>query len=183
MIRLLQKISKKRRVIKKEKEQAFQLMRDEALNNGLLNSERKPGDVEEEKHPYKVVYYEDGGTKGMSRVPVYRKAGRKPREGMILKVTEYSRLSEKAYMFRKDEILRVGSKYGKTGILAGNPGVSDIYFEIIPRNNEFYIKSGGNAGVKLSRGKRSMMLDDRWIALCENDCIAVTDKVYEVSFV
>lgn len=196
VVRMVTARARRQKEIKKEKEQADRLRRDEALNEEILNPERRPGDVVEQKHPYKVEYSEKGldtarsaaagdpegagmaGRRAGTAAPAHRQTA-----GARLKVTEYSGLSRRSYMYRNDETMRVGSMYGKTGILAGDSGDSILYFEIYPKNNLFYIRSAGGAKTMISRGKNRREVGSTGLLLYENDRITVMDRVYDISFV
>lgn len=195
VVRMVTARARRQKEIKKEKEQADRLRRDEALNEEILNPDRRPGDVVEQKHPYKVEYSEKGLDTARSAAAGYPEGaglsgrrsaaapGRRQTAGARLKVTEYSGLSRRSYMYRNDETMRVGSMYGKTGILAGDPGDSILYFEIYPKNNLFYIRSAGGAKTMISRGKDRREVGSTGLLLYENDRISVMDRVYDISFV
>lgn len=193
-VKLLLRRRRESKEIRKEREQAEKLMRDEALNNEILNPDRRPGDVSEQKHPYKVEYsdnhlrekdmrrkaFQGGHAAGGARVSGRNSGG--PGSGTCLKVTESSSLSRSSYMFRNDERMRVGSQYGKTGILAGDSGDSLLYFEIIFQNDHYYLISNGAARVTVTRGGSRKELGREKLVLCDNDRVIVDDKVYEIHF-
>lgn len=192
IVRILLRRRKEKKAFLKEREQANRLQRDEALNNEILNPERRPGDVTEQKHAYKVEYSEKsymggGGVPGRNNSggvisgPSFA-ADKKSAEGAWLKITEYTSLSKRSYMFRNNETVRVGSQYGNTSILSGHSEDSILYFEIIPSNNNFYIRSSCAESVMISRGESVREIGSRGVVLCDGDRITVCGKVYEISF-
>ena len=193
IIRFLIYRSRKRKERLKEQEQANQLQREESLNNEILNPNRRPGDVKEQKHAYRVEYSEKGRMSGAQNRNPSRgrssggifpggKKDKKYAEGTLLKITEYSSFSKSSYMFKEGEIMRVGNQYGNTCILAGDPGESVLYFEIIPHDNNYYVKSSGAEKVLVSRRDKKVELSEYAIELREGDQISVSDKTYEVGF-
>lgn len=206
LIRLLLHRRKVNKQLRKEKELADRLMQDEALNNEILNPERKEGDVEEKKYPYKVDYAEKGRTRRDGQAgppsdmagqapgfpPEGRPAGRrkplfagqemKP-PGSFLKVEEHSGYSVKSYMYRQQEIMRVGSRYGKTDIIAGDIGDCRLYFEIYYQDGQFCVQSFGNGDVTIQRGRLRTSLGASALILQSGDHIRAGDKIYVVSFV
>lgn len=191
VIKMLLRQRSRRKAFLKEQAQANQLLRDEALNNEILNPERRPGDVVEQKHAYKVEFAEKpGNLPGGSRSGSGAAGGLFSAEkrdagsaaGALLKITEYSSLSKRSYMFKNNETVRIGNQYGNTTILAGNPGDSILYFEILPFQNHFYIRSGGSEKVVVTRKGSRRVLGDRELLLCEGDRVSVGGKAYEISF-
>lgn len=193
IIRLLIRRRNEKKAYLKEQEQANQLQRNEALNNEILNPDRRPGDVREQKHAYRVEYSENGrasggrggrssGGRASGGIFPGVKKSRGPAEGSLLKVTEYSSFSKSSYMFKDGEIMRVGNQYGNTCILAGDPADSDLYFEIIPHNNQFYVKYGGSGKVSVSRKGSGIELGTAPVELREGDRISVNDRIYEIGF-
>lgn len=195
LIRLAIRRRNEKKAFLKEQEQANRLLRDEALNNEILNPERRPGDVTEQKHAYKVEYSEkshvsgDGaprgslsgrGAAGYSFGP--GKTDRDSADGAWLKITEYSSLSKRSYMFKNNETVRVGSQYGNTTILGDDSADTILYFEIIPFNNQFYIRSSMAERVMISRRDSQRELGNKEIVLCDGDRVSVGGKVYEISF-
>lgn len=193
-IRLILHRRKRKKEIQKEKEQAEKLMRDEALNAEILNPDRRPGDVSEQKHPYRVEYSEHNSSgQDMRRKsphrrnlsgggPVFGRDQKVYKDGPRLRVTECSSLSKRSYMFKRDEIMRVGNQYGKTGILAGDSDDSIPFFEIYSRNNCFYLNSSGETEIVISRGGNRKRITKSEIVLYDDDRIAVQDKIYEIRF-
>lgn len=189
------RMRKKKKALLKEQEQAELLERNEALNNEILNPERRPGDVSEQKHAYKVEYAEKSGGTGKGLPKGNRSAagsaghvlspGKKnsaSADGAWLKITEQTSLSKRSYMFRNNETVRVGDQYGNTSILSGDSGESILYFEIIPVKNHYYIRSACAERVLISRSGSSRELGNKDIALCDGDRVTVCGKVYEISF-
>ena len=258
LIRLVRYYLHRRKMNKKlreEKALAARLMQDEALNDEILNPDRREGDVEEKKYPYKVSYAENGRARrsGQGRTfpetaetgedvlfsrgkisreenfsgnnysggnysenpfpeknlygrPFYGKAspdeplpeesgrdvpgrgtqgGRHGHEytGVFLKVEEHSGFSIKSYMYREQEVMRVGNRYGKTDIIAGDTAGCTLYFEISCRDGVFCVRSFGNAEVTIQRGKQRKSLGSAAVVLRSGDRIKVEDRVYVVSFV
>ena len=103
--------------------------------------------------------------------------------GVFLKVEEHSGFSVKSYMYRQQEVMRVGNRYGKTDIIAGDTGGCTLYFEIFCRDGVFCVHSFGNAGVTIQRGKQRKSLGAAAVVLRSDDRIKVEDRVYVVSFV
>lgn len=103
--------------------------------------------------------------------------------GVFLKVEEHSGFSVKSYMYRQQEIMRVGNRYGKTDIIAGDTGGCTLYFEIFCRDGVFCVHSFGNAEVTVQRGKQRKSLGSAAVVLRSDDRIKVEDRVYVVSFV
>lgn len=193
IIKLLIRRRNQRKAFLKEQAQASQLLRNEALNNEILNPERREGDVIEQKHAYKVEFAERPGSTGELKGSRSESGGggsffpggkRDPKSaaGALLKITEYTSLSKRSYMFNKNETVRVGNQYGNTTILAGTAGDSLLYFEIIPFQDYFYIRSGIAEKAVISRNGSSRVLGDREIVLCDGDRISVGGKSYEISF-
>lgn len=195
MIKMTIRRRKEKKAILKEQEQAALLERNEALNREILNPERRPGDVEEQKHAYKVEYADrsSGSRSGFSRgshsgagstgrIFASGKRDKTSAEGAWLKITEQTSLSKRSYMFRNNETVRVGDQYGNTSILSGNPGEGVLYFEIIPVNNHYYIRSDCAERVMISRMGSTREVGDKEIALCDGDRVSVCGKIYEISF-
>ena len=176
LIRMLIRRRNQRKAFLKEQEQANQLLRNEALNNEILNPERRPGDVTEQKHAYKVEFSEKsqggkaGSAKGLFAGGGRSGHGKKPGNsaaGALLKI---------------NETVRVGNQYGNTAILAGNPDDSVLYFEITPYKNQFYIRSACAEKVVISRSGSQRVLGEKNLVLCDGDRVSVGGKVYEISF-
>ena len=191
LIRMLIRRRNQRKAFLKEQEQANQLLRNEALNNEILNPARRPGDVTEQKHAYKVEFSEKsqggkaGSAKGLFAGGGRSGHGKKPGNsaaGALLKINEYSSLSKRSYMFKDNETVRVGNQYGNTAILAGNPDDSVLYFEITPYKNQFYIRSACAEKVVISRSGSQRVLGEKNLVLCDGDRVSVGGKVYEISF-
>lgn len=112
--------------------------------------------------------------------------GRRPDQesaGMFLKVEEHTGFSVKSYMYRQQEVMRVGNRYGKTDIIAGDTGGCTLYFEIYCRDAVFCVRSFGNAEVTIQRGRQRKSLGSAAVALRNDDRIKVEDRIYVVSFV
>lgn len=193
IIKLLMRRRSRRRAFLREQAQANQLLRNEALNKEILNPDRRPGDVIEQKHAYKVEFAEKPGGVGTSRGDLSGNGGAggiffpgkkdaRSAAGALLKITEYSSLSKRSYMFKNNETVRVGNQYGNTTILAADSGDSILYFEIVPFQESFYIRSGSAEKVVIARKGSRRVLGDREVLLCEGDRISVGGKVYEISF-
>lgn len=196
-VRFTMQVNSSRKQIRKEKELASKVRQNEALDNEILNPERRPGDVTENKHPYQVVYYEQKETvKGRKKILdqkntssrtlkkiISGKAEKILPPGTLLKITEYSGLSYKSYTYKSSEVVHVGSKYGKTGILAGDTTNYCLFFEIAFQEGRFFLRTFKNAQVIIEREGISKNVGEERIILKAGDRITVHDRFYEVGFI
>lgn len=150
-----------------------------------------------ERHIYERPAYEKFSHENNSRedpfheeagryVPGREAKGRRPDQGsggMFLKVEEHTGFSVKSYMYRQQEVMRVGNRFGKTDIIAGDTGGCTLYFEIYCRDAVFCVRSFGNAEVTIQRGRQRKSLGSAAVVLRNDDRIKVEDRIYVVSFV
>lgn len=171
---LLTKRAKNRKKLQKERQSAVQRLREDALDNLLLNPECSPGSSEAggTRRPFEVSYSVDGESGGT----------RAKQDGM-LKMTERTELSNRQYMFRRDERLFVGFQHGKTAILMGDAEAERLFCEIFFYQKENYIRNLSNEELVLKRKGKRVLVGKRGLKLRSGDCFIVGKNRYEIDLV
>ena len=171
---LLIKKSNNKKKLQKERQNAVQRLREDALDNLLLNPEGSPVSSETgtTRRPFEVSYSVDGESGG---------TGAK-QDGM-LKLTERTELSNRQYMFRRDERMFVGFQHGKTAILMGGAEAERLFCEIFFYQKDNYIRNLSNEELVLKRKGKRVLVGKRGLKLRSGDCFIVEKNRYVIDLV
>lgn len=175
------KKSIRRKQKNKELEQAAaDKLRDENLNNVILNSHAQSGILKEVYKPYDVDYSSPNSENGR------KKRKRKEQAGyhVMVQLVEKTELSTRKFMMNPAKKIRIGSSLQDNDITILADGISPYQCEIFSIRSKVYIKniSSENRTI-IKRKKEKAIVDDKGIRLLTNDTVILGSVLYEITIV
>ena len=173
LIKKLADRSKKKKEITRAAEDK---LRDENLNNAILNNRPGKGGVKEVYVPYDVDYGNLGGGKGGTQ---------KAKEGkshLMVQLVEQTKLSTRKFMLNPAKIIRIGSDLSANDITVFEQGISPFQCEIFSVGGKVYVRnlSDENTTV-LRRKKEQVIVDKKGLRLLSDDIILLGEVSYRIT--
>lgn len=164
----------RRRKQAREKEQhALRRMREEALDRALANpmGEEQGEAFEKLRRPFHVEY--SPGDQSA--------AGGTAEKGMY-QLTEITELSQRTYMFRRQEQTFIGEQFGAVTILPGTADAAQVWCEIFYYQKENYIKSTGRQEILLKRKGKQAIVNQSGLKLRSGDRFYTGKTSFQIEF-
>lgn len=163
---------KRRKKKKEEKQNAIRRMREEALDRALANpmEEKNAESFEKQRRPFRVEYEKEDSGRTVGKSQMYQ-------------LKEITELSQKNYMFRRQELAYIGNQFGLVTVLPKTAEPSQIYCQIFFYQGENYVKSTGGEPVSLKRGKKEVAVTQNGIKLRSKDQFTVGSTRYQIEFI
>ncbi|MCI9102655.1 MAG: hypothetical protein HFG47_05000 [Lachnospiraceae bacterium] len=164
----------KRKKAKEEKQQAVRRMREEALDRVLANplEEKKAVSFEKKRRPFQVEYSKDQNN--LSNIPQMDKD--------MYQLTEITELSQRKYMFRRQEPVQIGNQFGNVVILPRDVDPGQVFCQIFYYKKENYLRSTGILEIALKRKGKVVIVNQSGLKLRSGDCFMVGKTAYHISF-
>ena len=175
---LIRKIVRKKQKNKELRQAAEDKLRDENLNNVILNSHVGSKRLREVHIPYDVDYSNSGG-EGNKNLLDNDKRKDNP---VMLQLIEKTELSTRKFMLNPIKKIRIGSDLQDNDIAVLSEGVSPHQCEIFSVRDKIYIKNLSHENPTiLKRKKEKAIVNEKGLRLLSNDRIILGSVVYEVT--
>ena len=177
-ITLIKKIVKQKQKNKELRQAAEDKLRDENLNNVILNNHTGSNRRREANMPYDVDYSNSGGENNKK----LSDNSKRKDSHIMLQLIEKTELSTRKFMLNPIKKIRIGSDLQDNDITVLSEGVSLHQCEIFSVGDKIFIRnlSGGNQTI-LKRKKEQAIVDEKGLRLLSNDKIILGSVVYEVT--
>lgn len=169
------KKSQKRKEIKRAAEDR---VRDENLNNIILNNHGNAKDNREIYKPYDVDYSngEQGSINKNSSGSIMES------QQIMIQLIEKTELSTRKFLLNPAKKIKIGSDLQNNDISVLAEGISPHQCEIFAVGNKVYIKNTGDKYKTIIRRKKEQaFVDDKGIRLLSNDIIILGKVTYDVT--
>lgn len=175
---LIRKFMQKKQKNRELRQAAEDKLRDENLNNVILNNHAGSNHPREVHVPYDVDYSNPGGESSKS----YSDNNKRKDNHVMLQLVEKTELSTRKFMLNPIKKIRIGSDLQDNDISVLSEGVSPHQCEIFSVSDKIYIKnlSQENQTI-LKRKKEQAIVDEKGLRLLSNDKIILGNVVYEVT--
>jgi hypothetical protein len=178
-IAMIRKFVKKSQTAKELAQQATDKIRDENLNNVILNNSalsEKPRDI---PLPYDVDYSNPNNGKSNKTNNV-----EDDKKHVMLQLIEKTDLSKRKFILNPQNVIMIGSDIDGNDITVHAKGVSPHQCEIFSVDNRIFIKNlGSQDRTLIKRKKESAIVDDKGVRLLSKDKIVIGNVTYEVSII
>lgn len=172
----IRKFLQKKQKEKELKQAAEDKLRDENLNNVILNNHSDIKRLRKVHIPYDVDYSTSKGTNDKNLNDGIGKESH-----IMLQLIERTELSTRKFMLNPMLKIRIGSDLQDNDIAVLSEGISPHQCEIFSVGEKIYIKSISHDNQTiLKRKKEQVIVDKRGIRLISNDKIILGNVVYEV---
>jgi len=169
------KSSQKRKEIQQAAEDR---VRDENLNDIILNSYCNAGEKKEIYKPYDVDYRNGGQGKGDKNSPVAAKDSHR----VMIRLVEKTELSTRKFMLNPEKGIRIGSDLQTNDISVLADGISPSQCEIFAAGGKVYIRhTGGSNKTIIQRKKERAFADAKGVRLLSDDVIILEKVTYSVT--
>jgi hypothetical protein len=176
---LIRKIVKKRQNSKELYIQANDKIRDENLNNVILNNYHSKTKTKESPKPYDVDY----GSRENGKVDDVKNIKKKKKQLMI-QLIEKTELSTRKFMLDSKKGIRIGSDTQGNDITIYDSKVAPHQCEIFEINNKIYVRSlSSQIRIFIIRKKESAIVDEKGIRLLSNDKIIIGNVTYSINII
>lgn len=177
-ITLIKKIIRRKQKNKELRQAAEDKLRDENLNNVILNNHTGSNRPREVHVPYDVDYSNTGGESSKSH-----SNNNKRKDGhVMLQLVEKTELSTRKFMLNPNKKIRIGSDLQDNDISVLSEGVSPHQCEIFSVGDKIYIRNLSHENQTiLKRKKEQAIVDEKGLRLLSNDKIILGSVVYEVT--
>lgn len=174
---LIKKALRKKQKNKELRQAAEDKLRDENLNNVILNNHAGPDRLREVHVPYDVDYSNPGGANNKSS----SNHGKRKDDHVMLQLVEKTELSTRKFMLNPAKNIRIGSDQQDNDIVVLSAGISPRQCEIFSVGDKVYIKNLSDENrTLLKRKKEQAIVDNKGLRLLSNDKIILGSVVYEV---
>ena len=175
---LIRKFMQKKQKNRELRQAAEDKLRDENLNNVILNNHTGSNRPHEVHVPYDVDYSNPGGESSKS----HSDNNKRKDNHVMLQLVEKTELSTRKFMLNPIKKIRIGSDLQDNDISVLSEGVSPHQCEIFSVSDKIYIKnlSQENQTI-LKRKKEQAIVDEKGLRLLSNDKIILGSVVYEVT--
>ncbi len=155
-------------------------IRDENLNNIILNNCAQGGNFKEIYKPYDVDYSNSNDESNKS-IKEYDKKGERH---VMIQIVEKTKLSTRKFMMNPMKKIHIGSDLQDNDITVLAEGVSPKQCEIFSVGKKVYIRNlgFGNKTI-LKRKKESVIVDEKGIRLLTDDVIILGSVLYDITII
>lgn len=151
-------------------------LRDENLNQIILNNHTGGVENREIYKPYDVDYNGEGSG-GLDNINV--KAGQ-----TMIQLVEHTRLSTRKYVLNPAKKIRIGSDLQGNEISVVEKEIAPHQCEIFAAQGQVYIRhTGGSMQTIIRRKRQSAIVDKRGIRLHSGDWIEIGSVSYEITII
>ena len=176
IIFLIKKLAERRRKEKEFTKAAEDKLRDEKLNNAILNKRQGKGGVKEVYVPYDVDYGNPGSGKGGTQ------KSKEKREHLMVQLVEQTKLSTRKFMLNPAKIIRIGSDLSENDITVLGQGISPFQCEVFSVGEKVYVRNlSDEHPTVLRRKKEQVFVDKKGLRLLSNDIILMGEVSYRIT--
>lgn len=177
-ITLIKKFMQQKQKNRELKQAVEDKLRDENLNNVILNNHAGSNRLREVHVPYDVDYSNPVGESSKSHAD----NNRNKESHVMLQLVEKTELSTRKFMLNPIKKIRIGSDLQDNDISVLSEGVSSHQCEIFSVSDKIYIKNLSHENQTiLKRKKEQAIVDEKGLRLLSNDRIIFGSVVYEVT--
>lgn len=176
---ILRKVIRKKRKNNELEQAVAEKIRDENLNNAILNRCVQNNNLKEVYKPYDVDYSNSNGENKCSG------KGEKKAEGYIMiQLIEKTELSTRKFMLNPMKKIHIGSALQDNDITVLAEGISLHQCEIFSVGNKVYIRnlSSENRTI-IKRKKEQAIVDEKGIRLLSNDVVILGSVSYDITII
>lgn len=176
VIKLIKKILRRNRKNKELIQASEDRIRDENLNNVILNNYEGNTNVKEVYKPYYVDY-------GNSDNAVNSKGqGRNDKTQIMLQLVEKTELSTRKFMLNPAKKIHIGSDVKDNDITVLSEGVLPHHCEIFSIGSKVYIRKLDNGGrIIIRRKKNEAVVTGKSIRLLSDDIVIIGSVIYDIT--
>lgn len=176
---LLKKIFRRNQKNKELAQAAADKIRDENLNNAILNNSTRNGAKEVYK-PYDVDYSNTNGENNKGT----RERDKMGESHVMIRLVEKTELSTRKFMLNPMKKIHIGSDLQDNDIVVLTEGVSLHQCEIFSVGDKVYIKnlSSENKTI-IKRKKEQAIVDEKGIRLLSNDEVILGCVSYDITII
>lgn len=153
-------------------------LRDENLNNVILNS-YAGNDLKEIYTPYDVDYSNPNGERVRTH---HNEQGRDIEDHIMVQLVERTELSTRKFMLNPAKGIKIGSDVQENDITVMAEGISPHQCEIFSVRDKVYVRDLGQGNRTIIRRKKEQaIVDGNGVRLLSNDTIVLGNASYDVT--
>ncbi len=153
-------------------------LRDENLNNVILNS-YAGNDLKEIYTPYDVDYSNPNGERVRTH---HNEQGRDIEDHIMVQLVERTELSTRKFMLNPVKGIKIGSDVQENDITVMAEGISPHQCEIFSVRDKVYVRDLGQGNRTIIRRKKEQaIVDGNGVRLLSNDTIVLGNASYDVT--
>jgi len=175
IVTLIKKAVNKNRKNKEIRQAAADHLRDQNLNNLILNEQSR--DISKEKiNPYDVEYNSGNqqSVKGANKLHAAHSV-------TMIQLVEKTELSVRKFVLNPSPMIKIGSDLNDNDITVVDDSVAPTHCCIFELQNKVYIKTTGSGNqVLLKRRKDSVVVSDTAVRLLSKDIVIIGKNTYEI---
>lgn len=153
-------------------------LRDENLNNVILNS-YAGNDLKEIYTPYDVDYSNPNGERVRTH---HNEQGRDIENHIMVQLVERTELSTRKFMLNPAKGIKIGSDVQENDITVMAEGISPHQCEIFSVRDKVYVRDLGQGNRTIIRRKKEQaIVDGNGVRLLSNDTIVLGNASYDVT--
>jgi hypothetical protein len=176
---IFKKIVKNSKKAKELSLQAEEKIRDENLNNIILNNNTDNLKLRKTPKPYDVDYSSSNNGK-LGNID----SSKDKKNSIMIQLIERTELSTRKFILNPTNGLRIGSDTQGNDIVVFDSSVSQHQCEIFTYGDKIYIKNlGSESRTIVKRKKESVIVDGTNIRLLSNDRIIIGSVSYDISII
>lgn len=178
LIILLRKVIRKKQKNKEFRQAAEDKIRDENLNNVILNSHAGTKNLREVHVPYDVDYSNSRGDNNKNHTDNSKRKD----SHIMLQLVEKTELSTRKFMLNPAKKIYIGSDLQNNDIAVLGENISPHQCEIFSVKDKIYIRnlSSENQTI-LRRKKEQAIVDEKGLRLLSGDKIILGNVTYEIT--
>lgn len=180
VIMLLKKTIRKKQKNKELSQAAEDKIRDENLNQVILNQHTDGSRFKEVHKPYDVDYSNVNSENSKKTVDLVQTG----ESHVMVQLVEKTELSTRKFMMNPAKAVRVGSNLQDNDITVLADGVSPHQFEIFEIRNKVFVRNLGSENRTIIRRKKEQaIVDDKGIRLLSGDSILLGHVTYDITII
>lgn len=181
LFRLVKKILDEKRRRRELEQATADKIRDENLNNVILNQNMGSRRPKEVHIPYDVDY---GSPKRENHITAGAQDSGDEGGNTMVRLVERTELSVRKFLLNPSKVIRIGSDIQKNDIVVLAEDVAPRQCEIFSAKNKVYIRNlaPGN-GTVVKRKKEKAIVDERGIRLLSDDTVILGRVSYDITIV
>ena len=179
-IRILKKVISHKQQKKELRQVSADKIRDENLNNIILNNLAENGSLKEAYRPYEVDY-SNSNAEGSGNAGKREKTGE---SRIMLQLVEKTELSTRKFVLNPAKTIRIGSNLQDNDISVLTEGIFPKQCEIFAFGSKIYVRNlSTENNTVIKRKKERAIVDKKGIRLLTNDIIIIGKVSYDVTII
>lgn len=173
IIMILKRIASNMTHKKEIQEEARNRIREESLNQMILNVHNPDIDFNQENHPYDISYERGNAIKRQEQS-----------KQVMVRLEEKNELSTKKFMLNPSNIIRIGNSTVGNDIVVSGSQIGEYQCEIFEYNRKVYLRDKDSGYQTLLKRKRDkVVVDTKGIRVISGDIILLGKITYKVTLI